>query len=73
MAHGVGAGLQALEGALHEGGLDDYGPAHSTAAEMYAAAGRNDDARQAYLRALGLCRQEPERRLLKRRLRQLCV
>ncbi len=71
MSDGVDKGLAALERALQHGELDAYGPAHSAAAAMYATAGRLEDARQAYLRALELCEQEPERRLLQSRLRQL--
>ncbi len=71
MASGVDRGLAELAAAVRDGGLDDYGPAHTAAAEMYVSAGRHEDARTAYLKALELCRQEPERRLLERRLREL--
>ena len=73
MAQGVDEGLASLEHALGDGSLDQYAPAHSAAAAIYAAAGRLEDARHAYLRALDLSEQEPERRLLQSRLRQLCA
>lgn len=60
---GVDEGLRALEDALQQGGLDAYGQADASPAEIYLAAGRKDDAREAYRRALDLCRQEFERRL----------
>lgn len=73
MADGVDQGLASLERALQHGSLDTYGPAHSAAAAMYTMAGRVEDARLAYLRALDLCEQEPERRLLQAKMQALCA
>ncbi|WP_338720430.1 RNA polymerase sigma factor [Devosia sp. XK-2] len=70
-AQGIDAGLSELENVMHDGELDEYGPAHSVAAEFYLAAGRREDARRAFVRALERCQQEPERRLLQRRLNEI--
>lgn len=72
MAEGVGRGLPAIEEVLRGGELSAYGPAHGAAAEMYRAAGRTADACSSYERALKLTQQGPERRLLQRKLAQLC-
>jgi RNA polymerase sigma-70 factor (ECF subfamily) len=49
-------------------GLEDYVYLYSTRAELLRRAGRTDDARQAYLRAIELTHDEVERRLFERRL-----
>jgi RNA polymerase sigma-70 factor (ECF subfamily) len=45
--------------------------AHAARADLCRRLGRTDDARAAYVRALMLARQEPERRYLQRRLDEL--
>jgi RNA polymerase sigma-70 factor (ECF subfamily) len=50
--------------------LDDYPYLHSTRAELLRRLGRAKEARAAYRRALGLTRNEPERRFLQRRLNE---
>jgi RNA polymerase sigma-70 factor, ECF subfamily len=51
--------------------LDDYRYLHSTRGELLRRLGRDDDARDAYLRALELVHDDAERRLLERRLTEL--
>jgi RNA polymerase sigma-70 factor (ECF subfamily) len=45
--------------------------AHGVRAELWRRLGNAVEARESYLRALSLVRQEPERRFLERRLREL--
>jgi RNA polymerase sigma-70 factor (ECF subfamily) len=71
MRDGPAAGLVLVEAILGRGELADYHFAHSARAELYRRLGRRADARGAYERALALTRQEPERRFLERRLREL--
>lgn len=51
--------------------LPDYQYLHSTRAELLRELGRTDQARAAYERALELATNEPERRLLARRLAEI--
>ncbi|EPL15076.1 RNA polymerase sigma factor [Pseudomonas sp. CF161] len=68
---GPQAGLAQVEALLARGELQDYHLAHSARAEFCRQLGRDDQAREAYLRALQLTRQDPERRFLERRLAAL--
>ncbi|MGY4818809.1 RNA polymerase sigma factor [Pseudomonas chlororaphis subsp. piscium] len=65
------AGLERVEAILARGELLDYHLAHSARAEFCRQLGRVEPARQAYLRALELTRQEPERRFIEKRLEAL--
>jgi RNA polymerase sigma-70 factor, ECF subfamily len=67
------AGLDLIDVILKRGDLADYHLAHAARADLYRRLGRTTEARIAYERALGLARQEPERRFLERRLRELEV
>ena len=71
MRDGPAAGLALIDAILARGALADYHLAHSARAELCRRLGRSKDARAAYERALGLARQEPQRRFLERRLREL--
>ena len=71
MRDGPAAGLELLDAILARGDLTDYHLAHSARAELCRRLGRKGDARDSYERALALTRQEPERRVLERRLREL--
>jgi RNA polymerase sigma-70 factor (ECF subfamily) len=71
MRDGPAAGLALIDAILARGELRDYHLAHSARADLCRRLGRTADARQAYGRALALARQEPERRFLERRLREL--
>ena len=71
MRDGPAAGLALIDAILARGDLADYHLAHSARAELCRRLGRTADARASYERALALARQEPERRFLERRLREL--
>jgi RNA polymerase sigma-70 factor (ECF subfamily) len=71
MHDGPGAGLALIDAVLARGDLRDYHLAHAAQADMYRRLGRSAEARASYARALGLARQDPERRFLERRIREL--
>lgn len=71
MRDGPGAGLDLVDAILERGELGDYHLAHAARADLCRRLGRTGEARAAYERALGLVRQEPERRYLRRRLQEL--
>jgi RNA polymerase sigma-70 factor (ECF subfamily) len=71
MRDGPEAGLALIDGLLARGALADYRLAHSARADLCRRLGRTAEARTSYERALSLTRQEPERRFLANRLRQL--
>ncbi len=71
MRDGPAAGLALLEALQAGGKLDDYHLFHAARADLSRRLGRSDDARDAYAQALALARQEPERRFLEARLREL--
>jgi len=67
------AGLAIIDGILEDGELTDYHLARSARADLLRRLGRRGEAREAYRQALLLTEQEPERRFLERRLRELDV
>jgi RNA polymerase sigma-70 factor (ECF subfamily) len=71
MRDGPAAGLALVDDLLGRGELGEYHLAHSARADLLRRMGRADEARTSYERALLLARLEPERRFLKRRLREL--
>jgi len=71
MRDGPAAGLALVDAILARGDLAQYYLAHSARADLCRRLGRADDARASYRLALELTRQEPERRFLERRLREL--
>jgi len=71
MRDGPEVGLALIDAILARGALREYHLAHSARADLCRRLGRTADARAAYERALKLTRQEPERRFLERRLREL--
>jgi RNA polymerase sigma-70 factor (ECF subfamily) len=71
MRDGPAAGLAAVEAILERGELDEYHLAHAARADLCRRLGRSDLARESYRRAWQLTQQEPERRFLERRLREL--
>jgi RNA polymerase sigma-70 factor (ECF subfamily) len=71
MRDGPAVGLRLIDAILERGDLADYHLAHSARAELCRRLGRRAEARAAFERALGLTRQEPERRFLERRLSEL--
>jgi RNA polymerase sigma-70 factor (ECF subfamily) len=67
LADGPAAGLSILD-AL-QGPLGEHHLLHAARADLLARLGRIPEAREAYERALGLATNQPERRLLERKLR----
>jgi RNA polymerase sigma-70 factor (ECF subfamily) len=68
---GAAAGVAIIDAILERGELSDYRPAHAARAELFRQLGNTREARVSYKRAIALARQEPERRLLERRLAEL--
>jgi RNA polymerase sigma-70 factor (ECF subfamily) len=71
MRDGPAAGLTLIDAILDRGDLSDYHLAHAARADLCRRLARTAEARAAYQQALTLARQEPERRFLERRLREL--
>jgi RNA polymerase sigma-70 factor (ECF subfamily) len=71
MRDGPLAGLELIDAILARGDLADYHLAHSARADLCRRLGRTAEARASYRKALDLARQDPERRFLERRLREL--
>lgn len=71
MCDGPETGLVHIDALLEHGELTDYYLAHSARAELCRRLGRTDEARSSFEKALSLTRQEPERRFLQERIRQL--
>jgi RNA polymerase sigma-70 factor (ECF subfamily) len=71
MRDGPAAGLALIDRILARGELRDYRLAHAARAELCRRLGRMSEARVSFERALALTRQEPERRLIERRLEEL--
>ena len=71
MRDGPAAGLAIVDAILARGELRDYRLAHAARAELCRRLGRASEAKAAFERALALTRQEPERRLIERRLAEL--
>ncbi len=65
--------LMLIDAILARGDLQDYHLAHAARADLCRRLGKTEEARFSYLRALELTRQEPERRFLEGRLRELRV
>ena len=71
MRDGPSAGLALIDAILARGELADYYLAHAARADLCRRLGRTADARVSYQKALALTQQEPERRFLERRIREL--
>ncbi len=71
MRDGPAAGLVLIDAILTRGDLQDYHLAHAARADLCRRLRETAEARLSYQRALELTRQEPERRFLERRLREL--
>jgi RNA polymerase sigma-70 factor (ECF subfamily) len=71
MRDGPEAGLELIDDILSNGDLADYHLAHAARGELCRRLGRTAEAREAYEHALTLAKQEPERRFLGKRLREL--
>src|SRR5256714_789757 len=71
MCDGPEAGLAHIDALLEHGELANYYLAHSARADLCRRLGRAANAPSAYEEALALTQQEPERRFLQDRIRQL--
>jgi RNA polymerase sigma-70 factor, ECF subfamily len=71
MRDGPEAGLILIDEILARGELEGYAPVHSARAELLRRLGHPAEASESYRRALGLTRQEPQRRFIERRLGEL--
>lgn len=70
MRDGPEHGLKLIDAILARGELQDYHLAHAARADLFRRLGRKAEARSAYERALALAVEEPERRLIERRLKE---
>ena len=71
MRDGPEHGLTLIDAILARGELQEYHLAHAARADLFRRLGRKSEAAAAYNRALSLAVEEPERRLLERRLKEL--
>ena len=71
MRDGPAHGLALIDAILARGDLEEYHLAHAARADLFRRLGRTSEATAAYKRALALAVEEPERRLLERRLQEL--
>ncbi len=71
MRDGPEAGLVEVDALLQGGELRDYHLAHAARADFCRRLGRKAEAVEAYREALARVRQEPERRFIEKRLREL--
>ncbi|WP_026615564.1 RNA polymerase sigma factor [Ensifer aridi] len=71
MCEGPAAGLAIVDAILSRGELRDYHLAHAARADFLRQLKRFPDARLAYENALGLCRQEPEKAFIRKRIAEL--
>ncbi len=71
MRDGPEAGLALVGPLIEAGGLGRYHLAHAAQADLLRRLGRSAEAREGYRAALDLTQQEPERRLLRRRMAEL--
>ena len=71
MRDGPATGLALVNAILVRGDLADYLPAHIARADLYRRLGRVEEAIAGYERALELAKQEPEKRFISQRLREL--
>jgi RNA polymerase sigma-70 factor (ECF subfamily) len=71
MRDGPAAGIELIDGILSRGELTDYHLAHAAHGDLLRRLGDTQRSRAAYVEALRLARQEPERRFIERRLTEL--
>jgi len=62
------SGLDMITHLLQHEDMQSYHLAHAAQADLFLRTDQREKARQAYLRALSLCQQEPERRFLERKM-----
>ncbi|WHO72208.1 RNA polymerase sigma factor [Rhizobium sp. BT03] len=73
MAEGPAKGLELIDTILGRGELTAYHLAHSARADLLRRLGRRQEAIADYETALPLCRQEPERAFLRKRISELAA
>ena len=71
MAEGPGAGLPLVDALAAGGNLGNYHLLHAARADLLRRMGARQEAAKSYARALQLVTNEPERRYLQKRLREL--
>lgn len=71
MRDGPQAGLILIDAILDRGVLTDYHLIHAAKADLWRRLKKKTEARESYETALRLAKQEPERRFLQKRLREL--
>lgn len=71
MRDGPESGLDLIDQLLSSGELTEYHLSHAARADMLRRLGKRKEAAAAYKEALALARQEPERRFLERRLKEI--
>jgi RNA polymerase sigma-70 factor, ECF subfamily len=71
MHRGPEAGLQQIDAILERGDLKNYSLAYAARAELCRRIGRTSEARASWDHALSLAQQDPERRFIERKLREL--
>lgn len=71
MRDGPHAGLLAIDQLMHHKELQGYHLLHAARADLFRRLGQPQEAIHCYQRALDLAKQEPERRLLQRRIASL--
>jgi RNA polymerase sigma-70 factor (ECF subfamily) len=71
MRDGPAAGLDLIDALLARGELKDHHLMHAARADLCRRLGKTADARASYQRALQLANQDPERRYLQSRLREM--
>lgn len=71
MSKGPAAGLEIVEALLSRGELRNYHLAHAARADFLRRLRRFAEARLAYQAALDLCRQEPERAFIRKRMAEI--
>lgn len=70
MRDGPDTGVQLIDDILSRGELSRYHLAHAAKADLLRRQGKTGAAKQSYETALSLCKQEPERRFLLKRLHE---
>jgi RNA polymerase sigma-70 factor, ECF subfamily len=71
MRDGPEAGLRLIDVLVADGKLAGYHLAHAARADLCRRLGKTAEARSSYEKALALTQQEPERRFLENRLKEL--
>jgi len=71
MRDGPQAGVELIEAILNRGNLADYHLIHAARADLYRRLGKKEEALNAYLRALELTQQEPQKRFIQKRLDEI--